>query len=257
MGPITDLLNQQGFLKNLFEAIPCGVLIVDEDRRVKAVNNVVERTFGLSEADILNKRGGEALRCIHSSKTPDGCGFAEECQHCQVRKTALKALSGMKIHRNKAAVQLSINGKPCDLKFLVSAAPVNHEGEKLAIVLLEDITELNDLQKRLRTEHCFAGIIGRDAKMQELFETIRDVSDVNAPILIQGESGTGKELVASAIHNEGPRANRPFVPVNCAALPEGVLESELFGHVKGAFTGALRDKKGRFELADGGTLFLD
>jgi len=93
--------------------------------------------------------------------------------------------------------------------------------------------------------------------MNELFETIRQVAEVNVPILVQGESGTGKELVASAIHNEGPRANKPFVPVNCGALPEGLLESELFGHVKGAFTGALRDKKGRFELAHGGTLFLD
>jgi transcriptional regulator with GAF, ATPase, and Fis domain len=93
--------------------------------------------------------------------------------------------------------------------------------------------------------------------MNELFRTIEDVADVNVPVLIQGESGTGKELVASAIHSEGQRSKKPFVPVNCAALPEGILESELFGHEKGAFTGAIKDKKGRFELADGGTLFLD
>ena len=93
--------------------------------------------------------------------------------------------------------------------------------------------------------------------MQELFEIMREVTEVDVTVLIQGESGTGKELVAAAIHNEGPRANKPFVPVNCGALPEGLLESELFGHVKGSFTGALRDKKGRFELAHGGTLFLD
>ncbi|MBW2216781.1 MAG: sigma-54-dependent Fis family transcriptional regulator, partial [Deltaproteobacteria bacterium] len=88
-------------------------------------------------------------------------------------------------------------------------------------------------------------------------EMIRELSDVNMPVLIHGESGTGKELIATAIHREGVRARKPFVPVNCSALPEGLLESELFGHVKGAFTGALRDKKGRFELAHGGTLFLD
>jgi DNA-binding NtrC family response regulator len=123
--------------------------------------------------------------------------------------------------------------------------------------MLEDITELNTLRRRLKTEQSFAGIIGRDNSMQELFETIRNVAEVDVPVLVQGESGTGKELVAAAIHTEGHRANKPFVPVNCGALPEGLLESELFGHVKGSFTGALRDKKGRFELAHGGTLFLD
>ncbi len=257
MKPITDLLNQEGFLKNLFESIPCGVLIVDQDRRVKAINNVVEQTFGIPEAEAINKRGGEALHCIHAVKSPEGCGYAEECRECEVRKTALEALSGNKIHRKKAKVQLLVDGKSRDLQFLVSAAPIKYDGERMAVVLLEDMTELSTLRRRLKTEHRFAGIIGHDIRMQELFEAIREVADVNVPILIQGESGTGKELVASAIHNEGPRANRPFVPVNCAALPEGILESELFGHVKGAFTGALRDKKGRFELADGGTLFLD
>ena len=120
-----------------------------------------------------------------------------------------------------------------------------------------DITELDRLHRQLKTEQSFAGIVGRDAKMLQLFDTIREVAEVNVPVLIQGESGTGKELVAAAIHNEGYSAGEPFVPVNCGALPEGILESELFGHVKGAFTGAVRDRKGRFELADGGTIFLD
>jgi len=93
--------------------------------------------------------------------------------------------------------------------------------------------------------------------MLEIFETIRELAKVDAPVLIQGESGTGKELVANAIHNEGPRADKPFIPVNCSALPATLLESEMFGHVRGAFSGAIRDKKGRFELADGGTIFLD
>lgn len=116
---------------------------------------------------------------------------------------------------------------------------------------VQDITEL-----KLRKDS-FSGIIGRDPKMKDIFEMIKEISEVNVPVLIQGESGTGKELVARAIHNEGPRAHKPFVPVNCGALPEGLLESELFGHVKGSFTGAMRDRKGRFEMASGGTLFLD
>jgi len=131
-------------------------------------------------------------------------------------------------------------------------------GEPLCMVFsFVDITELTQLRRRLKTEQTFAGIVSRDAKMLELFDTIKEVAEVNVPVLVQGESGTGKELVAAAIHNEGPSANKPFVPVNCGALPEGVLESELFGHVKGAFTGAVSDRKGRFELANGGTIFLD
>ena len=257
MKPIGKLLNQEGFLKTLFDSIPCGVLIVDRDRRIQAVNNVMERTFGISSAEVIDKRGGEALRCIHASESPKGCGFADECQSCQVFNTALKTLAGGQIHRKKANLQLLTNGKTLDLVLLVSAAPLYHEGARLAIIMLENITELNTLRRRLKTEQGFSGIIGRDAGMNEVFETIRQVAGVNVPVIIQGESGTGKELVAVAIHNEGPRAKKPFVPINCGALPEGLLESELFGHVKGSFTGALRDKKGRFELAHGGTLFLD
>ncbi|RLC08632.1 MAG: hypothetical protein DRI57_23645 [Deltaproteobacteria bacterium] len=122
---------------------------------------------------------------------------------------------------------------------------------------LRSLGTVQDITERIRKKQGFSGIIGRNSKMRELFEMIRELSDVNMPVLIQGESGTGKELIATAIHREGVRARKPFVPVNCSALPEGLLESELFGHVKGAFTGALRDKKGRFELAHGGTLFLD
>jgi len=122
---------------------------------------------------------------------------------------------------------------------------------------LRSLGTVQDITARIRNENSFAGIVGRDARMKEVFENIRDVAGVDAPVLIQGESGTGKELVAAAIHSQGDRAAGPFVPVNCGALPEGLLESELFGHVRGAFTNAIRDKKGRFELADGGTLFLD
>ena len=257
MKSIAELINQEDFLRNLFDSIPCGVFVIDAQRRVQAVNNVLEQAFQTSMEDVIDHRTGEALKCIHAYKKPKGCGFSEECMTCGIRNAAIKVLDGNKIHRDKAQVKLLINGEAKDFHFLISAAPFEYEGERFAIVILEDMTELNTLRRRLKTEQSFSGIVGHDAKMNELFETIRQVAEVNVPILVQGESGTGKELVASAIHNEGPRANKPFVPVNCGALPEGLLESELFGHVKGAFTGALRDKKGRFELAHGGTLFLD
>ena len=257
MKPIVEFLNQEGFLKSLFESIPCGVLIIDGDRRVLAVNNILEQTFGISGAEVMDQRGGEALRCVNAFKNPKGCGFAEECITCKVRNTALEALEGNQIHRKKSNLQLLVDEKTRDLQLLISAAPFDHEGKRLAVIILEDITELNNLRQRLKTDQSFAGIIGHHAKMQELFETIRDVAEIDVSVFIQGESGTGKELVAAAIHNEGLRANKSFVPVNCGALPDGLLASELFGHVKGYFTGALRDKKGRFELANGGTLFLD
>jgi DNA-binding NtrC family response regulator len=113
------------------------------------------------------------------------------------------------------------------------------------------------LRKKLKEKYSYKNIIGRSIKMKRVFELVENVADINSTILIQGESGTGKEVIAQAIHERGTRRNGPFVSVNCAAIPENLLESELFGHEKGAFTGAINSKKGRFELADRGTLFLD
>jgi transcriptional regulator with PAS, ATPase and Fis domain len=120
-----------------------------------------------------------------------------------------------------------------------------------------DMTDLLSLQLRVGEMMRFGGIIGSDSKMLAIFKQIRDVAGYDFPVHLSGETGTGKELVANAIHAESRRAGAPFVPINCGALPEGLVETELFGHVKGAFSGAIRDKKGRFELADGGTVFLD
>ena len=113
------------------------------------------------------------------------------------------------------------------------------------------------LRKENRSSHSFAGIIGKSSPMQSVFDLISRVSGSTANVMIQGESGTGKELVAKAIHKLGPRANKSFVAINCTAIPDTLLESELFGHAKGSFTGAIARKKGLFEEADGGTIFLD
>jgi len=123
-----------------------------------------------------------------------------------------------------------------------------------SVIHEEEIREL-----RTRIEHTaeFSGIIGKDPQMQNIYRLIEDIAPTDATVLIQGESGTGKELVARAIHRQSPRRDKPFIVINCSAYPATLLESELFGHEKGAFTGALRQKSGRFEQADHGTVFLD
>ena len=115
----------------------------------------------------------------------------------------------------------------------------------------------NQLRIQLRDKSALGSIIGLSEVMRKVYDTIEMIAPSRATVLIQGESGTGKELVARAIHHNSPRQNRPFIKLNCAALPEGLMESEMFGHEKGAFTGAIRTTKGRFELADTGTLLLD
>jgi DNA-binding NtrC family response regulator len=113
------------------------------------------------------------------------------------------------------------------------------------------------LRKKVEEQYGLEGLVGKSPPMLKIYDLIETVSQTDTTVLVYGESGTGKELVANAIHLRSPRRNGPFVKVNCAALPETLLESELFGHEKGAFTGAMKQRKGRFEMADGGTLFLD
>src|SRR3990172_1630005 len=119
------------------------------------------------------------------------------------------------------------------------------------------ILQNRDLRSRLEDKFHFKNIIGRSEKMIKIFELIRHIAPYDSSVLIIGESGTGKELIANAIHYNSPRASMPFIKVSCASLSEGIIESELFGHEKGAFTGAIASRKGRFELAHQGTLFLD
>lgn len=133
------------------------------------------------------------------------------------------------------------------LELLLARALKNRELEAENVYLKEQ------LEKRFGLEN----MIGHSRAMERIFELIRQISPSNATVLITGQSGTGKELVARAIHQQSPRKNKPFIPIHCAALSPSLLESELFGHEKGAFTGAVLQKKGKFEIADGGTLFLD
>ena len=125
------------------------------------------------------------------------------------------------------------------------------------VMVLRDDTHVADLERELKEHRQFHRIVGRSEAMQKVYSLVRALAGVQTTVLITGESGTGKELVAEALHRAGERSHKPLVKVNCSSLPESLLESELFGHVKGAFTGAIRDNMGRFQRADGGTIFLD
>jgi transcriptional regulator with PAS, ATPase and Fis domain len=258
MDPFTELLQDSGFARTLIDAIPCGMLVMDEEGHVQAVNHVVERVFGgLTGGSAVNVGSGDVLRCLEAVNRPEGCGAGELCEDCGIRRLALNCFSSKEQQKARTYHQLIVEGQIRDVTLLLGAVPFTaKDGRPLCILLLEDITGLGATPLP-DAEGLFWGMVGRDEKMLRLFETIRRVATTNAPVLIQGESGTGKELVALALHRESRRAENYFVPVNCAALPEALMESELFGHAKGAFTGAVRDKKGRFELADGGSIFLD
>ncbi len=139
--------------------------------------------------------------------------------------------------------------------------PFNRDELKLTVKKALELKSLSDENRQLREELTeradFRNIVGVSAEMDKVFKMVRRVADTEATVLITGESGTGKELIARTIHSLSSRRSGPFIPINCAAIPRDLLESELFGHVKGAFTGAIKDKTGKFQLADGGTLFLD
>ncbi|MHC5540264.1 sigma-54-dependent transcriptional regulator [Singulisphaera rosea] len=140
--------------------------------------------------------------------------------------------------------------KPLDISELRTVADKVSQTQRLARSNLQ-------LQRQLNERFGFEGVVGNSPSMHSVVARLRQIAPTSATVLITGESGTGKELVAKALHNNGPRRYKPFVPLNCAALSENILESELFGHIRGAFTGADRERKGWFEHANGGTLFLD
>jgi len=225
----------------ILDNISDGIIAHDMSRRIFYFNKAAEKITGYSRKEVMN-------RDCHEVFPGNFCGG--NCHFCDGKAPV----------EDLIRQELDIVTKKGEKRFIEMAIKkmVNVEGVDTGVLAsFRDMTRERRLARRIGEIDSLSGIVGRDHKMLEVFDLIHDLADSNAPVLIQGESGTGKELVAAAIHNEGQRANKLFVPVNCGALPESLLESELFGHVKGAFTGAIRDKKGRFELADGGTIFLD
>jgi len=254
----SSLSESPEFLANLFDSFPCGVIIVDEHREICAANRAFEHALGLKPGEAIGSCQGAVMGCINADGEHQH-GFqlsSSACETCEARYVALKALQTNDVHSGRAHFQLNVDGRVEEISLTLNAAPFQSGSGRFAVVVIEDLARLVRLRSP-REEITTLGMVGHDPKMEELFETIRQVGPLDVPVLIQGESGTGKELVADALHRESSRNKGLLVPVNCGALPDGLLESELFGHVKGAFTGAVRDKKGRFQLAHGGTIFLD
>jgi transcriptional regulator with PAS, ATPase and Fis domain len=252
---ITGLFKENDLASRLLDALPCGILVATEDGKVAALNNVIERLFGVKNIEIIGESLGKALCCANSCED-DECGSVGECEDCEVRKLALTALYSNQKKKRRVSLRVNVNNHIKDVTILMCASPFYFASRRFSILTIEDISNLKSILPKQLKEG-LPGIVCSDEKMKRLCETVKQIAQTDAPVLIQGESGTGKELVAQAIHQQSRRAHSRFVVVNCGALPEGLLESELFGHVKGAFTGALFDKKGRFEIAHGGTLFLD
>jgi PAS domain S-box-containing protein len=232
--------NQQN-LERILDNLKEGIIAHDMQRRIFFFNQEAERLTGYRREEVLGKDCHEVFGAPF-------CG--EHCSFCKNEPFIYE--------RKEYTVNTPTkDGESRRVEVTVTAMQDENGRNFGVLASFRDMTDLFCLQIRAEELTRFANIIGRDSKMLQIFKQIREVADYDYPVHISGETGTGKELVASAIHNESPRGGAPFVPINCGALPEGLLESELFGHVKGAFSGAIRDKKGRFELADGGTIFLD
>ena len=225
-------------LDNLYE----GIIAHDRQRRIFFFNQAAEKITGFSRHEIL---GRDCHEVFPERFCKENCSFCEPSSEPDLPAKPYPLVLHTKSGEIRQ-IEMNVVGMR---DFFGSLTGV--------VASFRDLTREFDLAGRLGEVEKFAGIIGRNGLMQEIYRTITDLADSRVSVLVEGESGTGKELVAAAIHNTGKRSDKLFVPINCGALPEHLLETELFGHVKGAFTGAIRDKKGRFELADGGTLFLD
>ena len=240
------------YWKTVVSTIQDGIMIVDRGGTIVSVNQAMEDLTGYSTDDLVGNPCSvlDCDLCLNSLKHDDD-------QHwCRLFEIGAVKRRKCTLMRKDGTV----------LEILKNATPLrNSNGQVIgAVETFTDITEIiqkdhqiEAFRQQLQAEDGYHGIIGISAPMKQVFDLIENVAKSDAPVIILGESGTGKELVARAIHNIGPRKNRPFVKVNCAALNESLLESELFGHVKGAFTGAVRSRAGRFEAAQGGDIFLD
>lgn len=239
------------FWKSVLDTMTDGLMLVGKDRTILFVNSSMELITGHKAEDIL----GKSCSVLHCELCPDEEG-TETGETCSLFKS-----------ENLSRMHCSARRKDGTYVNILKRAQVLRDDEGEVICGVETITDLTAAEKKdeeiahlrsmLEEREGFHGIVGASPRMRNLYDIIAKAARSDAPVLIYGESGTGKELVASVIHRLGMKSGGPFIRVNCAALSETLLESELFGHVKGAFTGADRTTKGRFEAAHTGDIFLD
>jgi PAS domain S-box-containing protein len=238
-------------LGRIIDSMADGVFTMDSQGIISSWNKSMERISGYTAKEALGKRCDllHCSRCFGENCRSDikKCRIFEQ-EHAEVKECQLRHKDGH------------------DVPVIKNASVVKDEGGNILGVVetVTDVTELNQARRRaeqaalrLGEIHRLDNIIGKSQAIRDVFTAIKAAADSDATVILQGESGTGKELVAGAIHFNSTRRERPLVTVNCSALSESLLESELFGHVKGAYTGALRDRIGRFEETNGGTIFLD
>ena len=227
-------------LEAIFRSVKDAIITVDKDLVLLEINKAAKTICGLNRSAI-----GKSFNAL-----PSKCN--QKCIDSLTETIASK----QSVEINNLECQFN-NRKEQIVSLTTSPLLDRHDKFSGAIMLIRDETRLTGLERELNERQQFHKIIGKSESMQEVYSLIELLTDVETTVLITGESGTGKELVAEALHYKGSRSNNQMVKVNCSALSENLLESELFGHVKGSFTGAIKDKAGRFQHADGGTIFLD
>ncbi len=242
--------------------IPKKILIVDDEENFRHMLSVILKQENYDVETASNGEEGlkkitlspfDQILCDIRMPHMDGMEFLREAQKMGVDATIIMMSAYGTIDTAFEAMKLGAYdyiSKPFKPDEIILTLKKAEERERLR-------KENELLRREVQKEYSFKNIVSKNEKMLNIFEVIKKVAHYKSTILITGESGTGKELIARALHYSSDRSQRPFIPVNCGAIPENLLESELFGHVKGAFTDAIRTKKGLFEEADGGTLFLD